>query len=206
MIALARGCIVKDPDFLPTVAGNVYAFDSTTIDLCLNVFWRAAFRTAKGCIKVHTLYDIKTSIPCFLLVTEALLHDVNALDHLSYEPGGYYIMDNGYIDYSRLYHIHCCKAFFVTRAKDNFSFTRRYSSKADKSKGILCGQTVLLSGFYANKDYPQPLGRIKFSSMRNKDVASCSSPIILASQQKTLPCYINTVGRWNYSLNGSRVT
>ncbi|MEO6831315.1 MAG: IS4 family transposase [Chitinophagaceae bacterium] len=162
MIAMARGCVVKDPDILPAVAGNVYAFDSTTIDLCLNVFWWATFRTAKGGIKVHTLYDIKTSIPCFLLITEALLHDVNALDELNYEPGGYYIMDKGYIDYKRLYRIHCCQAFFVTRAKDNFRFARRYSSKVDKSKGILCDQTVMLSGFYAKKDYPQPMRRIKF--------------------------------------------
>jgi hypothetical protein len=162
MIALARGCVTADPDFLPAVKGNVYAFDSTTIDLCLSVFWWAAFRTAKGGIKIHTLFDVKTSIPCFLLITEALVHDVNALDALTFEPAGYYIMDKGYIDYSRLYLIHRCKAFFVTRAKDNFSFKRRYSAKADKSKGILCDQTVMLTGFYARKDYPEPMRRIKY--------------------------------------------
>jgi hypothetical protein len=162
MIAIARGCVVKDPDFLPAVTGNVYAFDSTTIDLGLSVFWWAAFRTAKGGIKIHTLYDVKTSIPCFLLITEALVHDVNALDALTFEAGGYYIMDKGYIDYSRLYLIHCCKAFFVTRAQDNFNFERRYSAKVDKRKGILCDQTVILTGFYAKKDYPEPMRRIKF--------------------------------------------
>lgn len=162
MIAIARGCVATDPDFLPAVAGNVYAFDSTTIDLCLSVFWWAAFRSAKGGIKIHTLYDVKTSIPCFLLITEAIVHDVNALDSLTFEPGGYYILDKGYIDYSRLYLIHRCRAFYVTRAKDNFSFQRRYSAKADKAKGILCDQTVVLAGFYAKKDYPEPMRRIKY--------------------------------------------
>jgi hypothetical protein len=162
MIAIARGCIVSDPDFIAAVKGNVYAFDSTTIDLCLNVFWWAAFRSAKGGIKVHTLYDVKTSIPCFLLITEANVHDVNVLDALSFEAGGYYILDKGYIDYSRLYRIAQSRAFFVTRPKDNCSFQRRYSAKADKSKGILCDQTVVLTGFYAKKNYPEPLRRIKY--------------------------------------------
>ena len=163
MIAIARGAATPDPQFMAGVKGNIYAFDSTTIDLCLNVFWWAAFRRAKGGIKLHTLYDVRTAIPCFVALTEALTHDVNGLDILPpFERGGYYVMDKGYIDYRRLYAIACAGAFFVTRAKANARFRRRYSAKADKTRGVLCDQTVVLNGFYAAKDYPQALRRIKY--------------------------------------------
>src|SRR5438874_758936 len=106
MIAIARNSIITEPDFTVDITGNVYAFDSTTIDLCLNVFWWATFRTAKAAVKLHTLYDIKTAIPSFVHITPGSVHDVNALDILSYEAGGYYIMDRGYVDFTRLYFIH----------------------------------------------------------------------------------------------------
>ena len=162
MIANARSCVIKDPDFIPAVKGNVYALDSTTINLCLNVFWWASFRKAKRGIKIHTLCDVKTSIKCFLWITVALLNDMNGPDVLSYEAGGYYILDKGYIDYSRLYKIHCLDAYHLTGAKANADFTRRYSRKANKSKGILCDKTVVLTNFYPKKDYPIPLRRIKY--------------------------------------------
>ena len=138
MIALARRGIADSSDFSLSVAGNVYAFDSTTIDLCLNVFWWATFRKAKGAIKIHTLLDVKTAIPAFIHITEGSVHDVNALDVLSYEAGGFYIMDKAYVDFKRLYNIDGSLAYFVTRAKDNFSFTRVRSIKPEKSKGVMC--------------------------------------------------------------------
>lgn len=162
MIAIARNCIITEPDFTVDITGNVYAFDSTTIDLCLNVFWWATFRSAKGAVKLHTLYDIKTAIPSFVHITPGSVHDVNALDVLLYEAGGYYIMDRGYVDFTRLYFIHQCKSFFVTRAKDNFKFKRLYSAPADKFKGVICDQTIMLQGFYSLKAYPEKLRRIKF--------------------------------------------
>ena len=125
LIAEARNSYNKN-DFEVKVDGNVYAFDSSTIDLCLNVFWWAEFRKHKGGIKLHTLYDVKTSIPTIVLVTNAKVHDVNMLDELSYEKGSFYIMDKGYVDFTRLHKLHTCGAYFVTRAKDNMRFRRMY--------------------------------------------------------------------------------
>jgi transposase len=168
MIALARKSAITEVDFSLTMKANVYAFDSTTIDLCLNVFWWASFRKTKGGIKLHTLYDVKTSIPTFVHITPASIHDVNALDVLSYEADGYYVMDRGYIDFERLYNIHQHKAFFVTRAKSNFQFNRINSAKVDKSIGIMCDQTIQLGGYYAYKEYPEKLRRIKFYDVEQK--------------------------------------
>lgn len=168
MIAIARNSISNEADFQMNITGNVYAFDSTTIDLCLNVFWWATFRSAKGAVKLHTLYDIKTAIPSFVHITPGSVHDVNALDVLLYEAGGYYIMDRGYVDFARLYFIHQCKAFFVTRAKDNFKFKRLYSVATNRSKGIICDQTIMLKGYYSLKGYPEKLRRIKFYDEEQK--------------------------------------
>ncbi len=162
MIAIGRGCVIKENDFALAISGNVYAFDSSTIDLCLNVFWWAAFRKAKGAIKIHTLLDVKTNIPAFIHITEGSVHDVNALDVLTYEAGGFYIMDKAYVDFRRLFIIHQSKAFFVTRAKDNFNFKRICSCKPDKLKGIICDQTVKLKGYKSLKLYPENLRRIKY--------------------------------------------
>ena len=117
LIAEARKCCMPDGDFNLSIKGNVYALDATVIDLCLSVFWWATFRKAKAAIKLHTLFDIKTSIPVFVHVTPASVHDVNGLDELTYEKDGYYIMDRGYIDFERFYIIDQQHAFFVTRAK-----------------------------------------------------------------------------------------
>jgi hypothetical protein len=162
LIDLARKSSTTDQDFQLDIDGKVYAFDSTTVDLCLSIFWWAEFRKTKGGIKLHTLYDIKTSIPCFIHVSPAAMHDVNALDLLYYEPRGYYILDRGYIDYSRLYRIHQSRAFFVIRAKDNLQFRRMYSNKVDKDNGVLLDQIGKLTGFYVSKKYPEKLRRIQF--------------------------------------------
>jgi hypothetical protein len=149
-------------DFEVEVDGNVYALDSTTIDLCLSVFWWAEFRKTKAGIKIHTLYDVKRSIPSFIYISNASVHDVNILDNITYEQGSYYVVDKAYIDFKRLYKIHSLGSFFVTRAKDNLKFKRMYSRPVDKSTGVLVDQIGKLTGFYSRKDYPDKLRRIKY--------------------------------------------
>ncbi|MBT6836004.1 MAG: IS4 family transposase [Bacteroidetes bacterium] len=162
LIDQARKSSIVDPDFLLNIDGNIYAFDSSTIDLCLSVFWWAKFRTTKGGIKLHTLYDVKTSIPSFIHVSTASVSDVNALDLLHYEPGGYYILDRGYVDYERLFRIHKSSAYFVVRAKDNLQYRRMYSKKVNKDNGVLLDQIGKLTGYYVSRKYPEKLRRIKF--------------------------------------------
>lgn len=141
MIELARNSCYRD-DFEVKVDGNVYAFDSSTIDLCLSVFWWAKFRENKGGIKLHTLFDVKTSIPVLVVVTYARSHDVKGLDFITYEAGSFYVVDKGYIDFGRLHNIHLNGSFFVTRAKDNMKFKRMYSRKVDKTTGVLCDHYI----------------------------------------------------------------
>ena len=141
MIELARNSCYRD-DFEGKVDGNVYAFDSSTIDMCLSVFWWAKFRENKGGIKLHTLFDVKTSIPVLVVVTDAKSHDVNGLDFITYEAGSFYVVDKGYIDFGRLHDIHQNGSFFVTRAKDNMKFKRMYSCKVDKTTGVLCDHYI----------------------------------------------------------------
>lgn len=162
LIDLARKAAIEDKDFLLVIDGNVYAFDSTIIDLCLSVFWWATFRKTKGGIILHTLYDIKTSIPSFIHVSSASVHDMNALDLLHYEPGAYYILDRGYVDYKRLFRIHQSSAYFVVRAKKDLQFKRMYSREVNKDNGVLPDQTGKLTGYYQVKSYPEKLRRIKF--------------------------------------------
>ena len=161
LIEEARRTVYKD-DFEVKVDGNVYAFDSSTIDLCLSVFWWAEFRKHKGGIKLHTLYDVKTSIPSLVLITSAKVHDVNMLDELTYEAGSFYIMDKGYIDFTRLYKLNCSKSFFVTRAKDNMQFRRIYSNKVDKTTGLIYDQIGKLKTKKSLRAYPEKLRRVKY--------------------------------------------
>ena len=161
LIGEARRSSYRD-DFEIDIEGNVYALDSSTIDLCLSVFWWAEFRKAKGGIKLHTLYDVRTSVPSFLHISRASLHDVNVLDILTYEAGSFYVMDKAYIDFARLYAVHLQKAFFVTRAKSNMRFKRMYSSAADRAKGVKYDQIGRLEGHYSKKGYPEKLRRIKY--------------------------------------------
>ncbi len=159
LIDIARRKRSND-DFV--VKGKVYAFDSSTIDLCLSVFWWAKFRKAKGGIKLHTLFDITTQIPAFIHITAATVNDMNAMDVIPYEAGAHYVFDCGYVDYERLYKIARLQAYFVVRAKSNLKFRRMYSKKTDKSTGVLCDQLGKLTGFYVSKDYPDKLRRVKF--------------------------------------------
>ena len=158
----------------------VYALDSTTIDLCLALFPWAEFRKRKGAIKLHTLLDLHGNIPSVVIITTGKVHDVNILDQLLIELGAIYIMDRGYIDFTRLYKIHRASAFFVTRAKVNFSRTRLYSQPVDKTTGVLCDQIVVLKGHYAKKDYPEKLRRIRyFDSKNNKTFVFLTNNFVL---------------------------
>ena len=162
LIKEAKQLYIADDDLEVQLKGNVFAIDATTIDLCLSTFYWAIFRSTKGGIKLHTQLDLKTSIPEFILFSAASVHDVNVLDVISFEADSFYIMDRGYVDYKQLYKIHQRGAFFITRAKDNMNYRRVYSSAVDKSKGVLYDQTIMLNGYYAAKDYPEKMRRIKF--------------------------------------------
>ncbi len=155
-------------DFEIEIDGNVYALDSTTIDLCLSVFWWAKFRKHKGGIKLHTLYDVKTFIPSFLHISTASVHDVNILDIIPYETGSFYIVDKAYIDFDRLHKLHSQGSFFVTRAKDNMRFRRIYSGKVDKKTGVQYDQIGKLETYYSLKSYPDKLRRIKYYDKERK--------------------------------------
>lgn len=167
LIAIARKARAND-DF--EIKGKVYAFDSSTIDLCLSVFWWAKFRKAKGGIKLHTLFDITTQIPAFVHITPATVNDVNAMDLLIYEQSAYYIFDRGYVDFTRLYKITLHSAFFVIRGKSNLKFMRIYSRKIDKTTGVKSDQIGKLTGFYVSKEYPGKLRRIKFYDDETKRI------------------------------------
>jgi hypothetical protein len=163
LIREARRLYKQDNEFALDIDNMVYALDSSTIDLCLSLFPWAKFRKAKGAVKMHTLLDLRGSIPTFIHLTDGLCHDVNVLDHIVIEPGAIYVMDKGYVDYFRFYSlIHQQRGFFVTRAKDNMAARRVYSRKVDKTTGLKYDQSVKLTGFYIKKDYPDYLRRIKY--------------------------------------------
>jgi len=141
---------------------TVYALDSSTIDLCLSLFEWAPFRSTKAAIKLHTLLDLRGAIPAFIHISDGKLHDVNVLDMLALEAGAFYVMDRGYLDFSRLYTLHQAGAFFVTRAKSPMDARRVYSATTDRATGVLCDQRVMLNGYYSAKKYPEHLRRIRF--------------------------------------------
>lgn len=153
-----------------TIDENIYAFDSSVIDLCLSVFWWAKFRRAKGAVKLHTLLDVKTNIPCFLYITEASVHDVNALDKLEYENGSYYVLDRAYVDFKRLYRINKANAFFVTRGKVNFRYNIVNTKKTNNKDGIMRDQIISLPGVAAKRNYPEKLRRIMYHDEEKEKV------------------------------------
>ncbi len=161
LIQIARP-LYADEDLGLDLDNTLYALDSTTIDLCLSVFPWAHFRSTKAAVKLHTLLDLRGNIPTFIHISDGKLHDVNVLDILIPEAGAFYIMDRGYVDFTRLYALHLAGAFFVTRDKSKLKYQRRYSRKVDKSTGLLCDQTVVLSGLNTPDYYPIPLRRIKY--------------------------------------------
>ena len=151
--------------------------DSTTIDLCLSVFPWAHLRSTKAAVKMHTLLDLRGSIPSFIHISEGKLHDVHALDLLIPEAGAIYVMDRGYVDFARLHVLHLAGSFFVTRTKSNMDFHRVYSASTERDTGIICDQTIALDGFYTKRDYPEHLRRIRF-----KDPESAKTLVFLTNQ------------------------
>jgi hypothetical protein len=173
--------LYENDDFGLQLQETVYALDATIIDLCLSVFPWARFRKSKGAIKLHTLLDLKANIPSFIAITQGRVHEVNILDELIPEAGAIYIMDRGYFDFERLYRLHQCSSFFVVRAKASASLRRLYSMAVDKSCGLRCDQIVVPAAFYAKKNYPEKLRRIKFFDTYN------GNRLNLLTNQMTLP-------------------
>jgi len=160
---------------------SVYALDATTIDLCLSLFDWAPFRSTKAAIKLHTLLDLRGAIPAFIHISDGKLHDVNVLDILPVEAGAFYVMDRGYVDFTRLYAMHQAGAFFVTRAKAGMDTRRVYSTPTDRANGVICDQRIKLNGFYSAKNYPEHLRRVRF-----KDPES-GKTLVFLTNNTTLP-------------------
>lgn len=167
LIGRARKLYAED-DFGMTLKQTAYAFDSTTIDLCLSLFPWAQFRKRKGAIKIHTLMDLRGNIPCFIRITEGKIHDVNILDQLILEAGAFYILARGYTDFNRLYMFTQHSAFFIIRAKSNLDYSRRNYRLVDKTTGLRSDQTILLKGPQTSQDYPDPLRRIGYFDSENR--------------------------------------
>ena len=181
LIHEAKKLYINEP-FGVDIDETVYALDSTTIDLCLSLFPWAKFRKQKGAIKMHTLLNLRGSIPEFIRITDAKVHDVNILDELIPEPGSFYVMDRAYIDFKRLYLLNQYGAFFVVRAKRNLNFRRISSKKVDKSTGVLCDQIIVLTGIKTSKLYSEKLRRIKFfDSENNKTLVFLTNNFFLSS-------------------------
>jgi hypothetical protein len=161
LIRIARRLYAKQPLGID-LNETVYALDSTTIDLCLSLFLWAQFRSTKAAVKLHTLLDLRGAIPTFIHISDGKLHDVNVLDLLTPEPGAYYVMDRGYLDFERLYALHQAGSFFVTRAKSNSKFKHVLSQPVDRATGLICDQLVELTVFYSQQGYPERLRRIRY--------------------------------------------
>ena len=176
---------------------TVYALDATTIDLSLSLFDWASFRKAKGAVKLHTLLDLRGAIPAFIHISDGKMHEVNVLDFMPIEAGAFYVMDRGYLDFTRLYAMHQAGGFFVTRAKVNMNARRIYSKPVDRSTGLICDQTVVLNGFYATQHYPENLRRIRF-----KDVETGKTFIFLTNNFLLPPLTIAALykNRWQVEL------
>lgn len=175
----------------------VYALDSTTIELCLNVFWWARFRKHKAAVKLHTLLDVKCEIPCFIHISDGKFHDVNVLDILEFESDAIYVIDRGYVFWKQLFKLHQAGAYFVIRAKSNLAFERIYSRQVDKSTGLRCDQTVRLKNYYASKDYPDKLRRVKFYDAENRVTYVYLTNHFEAEAMQIVVLYLN---RWKVEL------
>ena len=162
LIRRARKIYIEE-DLGLDLKNTVYALDSSTIDLCMSLFPWALFRSTKSAVKIHTLLDLRGAIPAFIYLSDGKTHDTKVLDMLVFEPGAFYVMDRGYMDFQRLFRLHQSGAFFVTRAKNNLRARRVYSAPTDRSTGVIADQRVMLEGFYASQDYPEHIRRIRFA-------------------------------------------
>jgi hypothetical protein len=173
--------IYSQEDLGLDLKNTVYALDSSTIDLCMSLFPWALFRSTKSAVKIHTLLDLRGAIPAFIYLSDGKTHDTKVLDMLVFEPGAFYVMDRGYMDFKRLYRLHQAGAFFVTRAKDNLRARRVYSAPTDRSTGVIADQRVALEGFYAIQDYPEHIRRIRFTD------PSSEKTLIFLTNNTSLP-------------------
>ncbi|MDP1905133.1 MAG: IS4 family transposase [Pseudomonadota bacterium] len=196
LIARARDLYIKEPTGLDLDA-TVYALDSTTIDLCLNLFDWAPFRSTKAAVKMHTLLDLRGNIPTFIHISDGKMGDVKVLDLLPVEAGAFYVMDRGYLDFDRLFTMHQTGAFFVTRAKRGMNARRVYSAPTDRTTGVICDQSIRLNGHYVAKDYPEHLRRIRF-----KDPDSGKTLVFLTNNTALPPLTIAALykSRWQVEL------
>jgi hypothetical protein len=182
LIGIARPLYADDPLGVD-LDSAVYAFDATTIDLCLSVYPWAPFRKAKAAVKLHTLLDLRGAIPSFIHITDGKTHEVNVLDDLPIEAGAFYLLDRGYLDFARLYAIHHAQAFFVTHAKSNTKFKRRYSHPVDRvATNVMCDQTGVLTVFYSSKDYPAPLRRVVVKDDTGKRIVFLTNNFALPAE------------------------
>jgi len=182
LIGIARPLYTDEPLGIDLDV-SVYAFDATTIDLCLSMYPWAPFRRAKGAIKLHTLLDLRGAIPSFINITDGKTHEVNVLDDLIIEPGAFYLLDRGYLDYRRLYAIHQSQAFFVTRGKSNTKFQRRYSQPVDRANTqIICDQTGVLTVYYTAKEYPQVIRRVVAKDENGKRLTFLTKNFLATSE------------------------
>jgi Domain of unknown function (DUF4372)/Transposase DDE domain len=179
LIRTARRLYAQEP-LAVDLAETVYALDATTIDLCLSLLAWAKFRKTKAAVKLHTLLDLRGAIPSFIHISDGKLHDVNVLDVLIAEPGAFYVMDRGYLDFERLYRLHQAASFFVTRAKSNFKFKRMYSRPVNRGTGLLCDQEVELVVFYSRRDYPARLRRIRYRDAEGRRLVFLTNHMTLA--------------------------
>ena len=196
LIVRARELYAKEPIGIELDA-TVYALDATTIDLCLNLFEWAPFRSTKAAVKMHTLLDLRGAIPAFIHISDGKMGDVNVLDILPIEAGAFYVMDRGYLDFARLYKLHQSGAFFVTRAKRGMNARRVYSTKTDRTTGVMCDQRIALNGFYVAKNYPEHLRRIRFN-----DPQSGKTLVFLTNNTSLPPLMIAALykNRWQVEL------
>ena len=185
LIGIARPLYAQE-SFGVDLQETVYALDTTTIDLCLSVFPWAVFRTAKAAIKLHTLLDLRGNIPTFIHISDGKVHEVNVLDQLLPEPGAFYIMDRGFLDFERLYRFHEAGSFFVTRGKSNLKVQRRYSHPVDRTTGLICDQSVVLTGFYSHQGFEAPLRRIRFKDPKT------AKTLIFLTNNFVLPAFTIT--------------
>ena len=196
LIARARK-LYSDDRLSLDLDATVYALDSTTIDLCLSIFDWAPFCSTKAAIKMHTLLDLRGAIPTFIHISDGKMADVNVLDILPIETGAFYVMDRAYVDFARLFNIHQLGAFFVTRAKKGMRSRRIYSSKTDRTTGIICDQIIATTGVYSTKDYPEHLRKVRF-----KD-SETGKTLVFITNNTTLPPLVIAAlykNRWHVEL------
>jgi hypothetical protein len=189
--------LYADEPFCSELQAAAYALDSTTIDLCLSLFPWATFRRHKAAIKLHTLLTLQGNFPTVIIITPGSVHDVNLLDQLVWEAGAFYIMDRGYLDFARLHRLQQAGAFFVTRAKKNFRWARRYSRPVDKTTGLRFDQTVMTTGLETQHDYPAPLRRIGYRDPQT------GKGLVFLTNNFTVPALTITQlyrGRWQIEL------